>query len=92
MLLSQAALNPQRSLLLQGHESLNRTTDSIARTHRIAAETDGIGHNIVEELGGQREQLERTKDRVSKRYIPEMGNSYTWYSDNRGADQSSFTF
>lgn len=60
----RAAMNPQRSLLLQGHESLNRTTDSIARTHRIAAETDGIGHNIVEELGGQREQLERTKDRL----------------------------
>ncbi|KAG8560453.1 hypothetical protein GDO81_014986 [Engystomops pustulosus] len=60
----RATLNPQRSLLLQGHESLNRTTDSIARSHRMAAETDAIGQNIVEELGGQREQLERTKDRL----------------------------
>ncbi|CAJ0940547.1 unnamed protein product [Ranitomeya imitator] len=60
----RATLDPQRSLILQGHESLNRTTDSIARSHRIAAETDAIGHNIVEELGGQREQLERTKDRL----------------------------
>ncbi|XP_073422895.1 vesicle transport through interaction with t-SNAREs homolog 1B isoform X1 [Dendrobates tinctorius] len=60
----RATLDPQRSLFLQGHESLNRTTDSIARSHRIAAETDAIGHNIVEELGGQREQLERTKDRL----------------------------
>ncbi|XP_075700833.1 vesicle transport through interaction with t-SNAREs homolog 1B [Rhinoderma darwinii] len=58
------ALNPQRALLLQGHASLNRTTDSIARSHCIAAETDAIGQNIVEELGGQREQLERTKDRL----------------------------
>ncbi|KAG9465056.1 hypothetical protein GDO78_019008 [Eleutherodactylus coqui] len=60
----RAALNPQRSLLLQGHQSLSRTTDSIARSHCIAAETDAIGQNIVEELGGQREQLERTKDRL----------------------------
>ncbi|XP_056402446.1 vesicle transport through interaction with t-SNAREs homolog 1B [Hyla sarda] len=60
----RATLNPQRSLLLQGHESLNRTTESIARSHYLAAETDAIGHNIVEELGEQREQLERTKDRL----------------------------
>ncbi|XP_069806094.1 vesicle transport through interaction with t-SNAREs homolog 1B [Dendropsophus ebraccatus] len=60
----RATMNPQRALLLQGHESLNRTTDSIARSHCIAAETDAIGQNIVEELGEQREQLERTKDRL----------------------------
>ncbi|KAM3920704.1 vesicle transport through interaction with t-SNAREs homolog 1B [Leptodactylus fuscus] len=60
----RAGMNSQRSLLLQGHESLNRTTDSIARSYRIAAETDAIGQNIVEELGEQREQLERTKDRL----------------------------
>ncbi|XP_040266795.1 vesicle transport through interaction with t-SNAREs homolog 1B [Bufo bufo] len=60
----RARVDPQRALLLQGHESLNRTTDSIARSHCIAAETDAIGQDIVEELGGQREQLERTKDRL----------------------------
>ncbi|XP_068107760.1 vesicle transport through interaction with t-SNAREs homolog 1B [Hyperolius riggenbachi] len=54
----------QRTLLLQGNESLNRATDSIARAHHIAAETDAIGRDIVEELDGQREQLERTKDRL----------------------------
>ncbi|XP_063802937.1 vesicle transport through interaction with t-SNAREs homolog 1B [Pseudophryne corroboree] len=58
------AMQSQRTLLLQGHESLNRTTDSIARSHYLAAETDAVGRDIVEELGGQREQLERTKGRL----------------------------
>ncbi|XP_038641576.1 vesicle transport through interaction with t-SNAREs homolog 1B [Scyliorhinus canicula] len=54
----------QRALLLQGTDSLNRATQSIDRSHRIAAETDQIGSDIIEELGGQREQLERSKDRL----------------------------
>lgn len=54
----------QRTLLLDCNQSLNRGTDSIARSHHIAAETDAIGQDIVEVLGGQREQLERTKDRL----------------------------
>ncbi|NP_001016960.1 vesicle transport through interaction with t-SNAREs homolog 1B [Xenopus tropicalis] len=57
-------LESQRALLLQGTESLNRATDSIARSHRIAAETDAIGTDIIEELGEQREKLERTKGRL----------------------------
>ncbi|KAG8451362.1 hypothetical protein GDO86_003534 [Hymenochirus boettgeri] len=57
-------LDSQRALLLQGTESLNRATDSIARSHRIAAETDAIGTDIIEELGEQREKLERTKGRL----------------------------
>lgn len=52
-------------LLLQGTDSLNRASQSIERSHRIAAETDRIGTDIIEELGEQREQLERTKSRVS---------------------------
>ena len=52
-------------LLLQGTESLNRASQSIERSHQIAAETDQIGTDIIEELGEQREQLERTKGRVS---------------------------
>ncbi|XP_050809578.1 vesicle transport through interaction with t-SNAREs homolog 1B isoform X1 [Gopherus flavomarginatus] len=57
-------LQSQRGLLLQGTESLNRATQSIDRSHRIAAETDQIGTEIIEELGDQREQLERTKSRL----------------------------
>ncbi|XP_064602481.1 vesicle transport through interaction with t-SNAREs homolog 1B-like [Liolophura sinensis] len=54
----------QRSRLMQGTESLNRTSESIARSHRVAAETDQIGVEIIEELGQQRESLVRTKDRL----------------------------
>ncbi|XP_072285174.1 vesicle transport through interaction with t-SNAREs homolog 1B isoform X2 [Pyxicephalus adspersus] len=53
----------QRTLLLDGNKSLNSGKDSIARSHHLAAETDAIGQDIVEVLGGQKEQLERTKDR-----------------------------
>ncbi|XP_064280363.1 vesicle transport through interaction with t-SNAREs homolog 1B [Passer domesticus] len=57
-------LQSQRVLLLQGTDSLNRASESIERSHRIAAETDQIGTDIIEELGEQREQLERTKSRL----------------------------
>lgn len=55
----------QRALLLQGSESLNNASQSIERSQRIATETEQIGTDIMEELGGQREQLDRTRDRVS---------------------------
>ena len=54
----------QRSRLVQGHEALNRTNESIARSHQIAAETEDIGTETLVELGRQREVLTRTKDRV----------------------------
>ncbi|XP_027699568.1 vesicle transport through interaction with t-SNAREs homolog 1B [Vombatus ursinus] len=57
-------LQSQRVLLLQGTDSLNRATQSIERSHRIATETDQIGSEIIEELGDQRDQLERTKSRL----------------------------
>ncbi|XP_077394681.1 vesicle transport through interaction with t-SNAREs homolog 1B [Festucalex cinctus] len=54
----------QRALLLQGTESLNNASQSIERSQRLAAETEHIGTDIIEELGGQREQLDRTRDRL----------------------------
>ncbi|KAJ8308989.1 hypothetical protein KUTeg_013863 [Tegillarca granosa] len=57
----------QRSKLFKGTQSLNRTSESLARTHQIAAETDQIGVEIIDELGQQREQLVRTKERVSNK-------------------------
>ncbi|XP_038297632.1 vesicle transport through interaction with t-SNAREs homolog 1B-like [Canis lupus familiaris] len=57
-------LQSQRALLLQGTDSLNRATRSIERSHRIATETDQIGSEIIEELGEQCDQLERTKSRL----------------------------
>ncbi|XP_037652471.1 vesicle transport through interaction with t-SNAREs homolog 1B [Sebastes umbrosus] len=55
----------QRALLLQGTDSLNNATMSIERSQRIAAETDQIGTDIIEELGEQREQLDRTRNRLA---------------------------
>ncbi|BFZ06934.1 hypothetical protein BsWGS_09973 [Bradybaena similaris] len=55
-----------RAKLLQGHQSLQRASDSIARSHQIAAETDQIGVEIIDELGEQRETLLRTKGRLEE--------------------------
>lgn len=55
----------QRALLLQGSESLSNASQSIQRSQRIATETEHIGNDILEELGGQREQLDRSRARVS---------------------------
>ncbi|XP_070577756.1 vesicle transport through interaction with t-SNAREs homolog 1B-like [Ptychodera flava] len=72
----------QRARLLQGTETLNRASDSIERSHRISAETDAIGVEIIDELGEQKEQLVRTRDRVqgmdqdlsrSRRILNSMG-------------------
>ncbi|MBZ3876589.1 Vesicle transport through interaction with t-SNAREs-like protein 1B [Sciurus carolinensis] len=57
-------LQSQRALLLQGTEILNRATQSVERSHRIATETDQTGSEITEELREQEDQLERTKNRL----------------------------
>ena len=57
-------LQSQRTLLLQGTASLNWATQSTERSHCIAAETDQTGSEIIEELGEQRDQLERSKCRL----------------------------
>lgn len=54
----------QRALLLQGSESLNNASQSIERSQRLAAETEQIGTDIIEELGEQREQLDRSRNRL----------------------------
>ncbi|KAL5009218.1 hypothetical protein ScPMuIL_014799 [Solemya velum] len=60
----ERSASSQRSKLMQGTQSLNRATESIARSHQIAAETDQIGVEIIDELGQQRESLVRTKERL----------------------------
>uniref|UniRef100_H3DMU8 Vesicle transport through interaction with t-SNAREs 1B n=1 Tax=Tetraodon nigroviridis TaxID=99883 RepID=H3DMU8_TETNG len=54
----------QRALLLQGTEARNNASQSIERSQRIANETEQIGTDIIEELGEQREQLDRTRGRL----------------------------
>ena len=58
-----------RAKLFQGHQSLQRTSESIARSHQIAAETDQIGVEIIDELGTQRETIVRARDRVRQVFI-----------------------
>lgn len=60
----QSQLQAQRALLIQGTESLNSASQSIERSNRIAIESEQIGTDIIDNLGQQREQLDRTRDRV----------------------------
>ncbi|KAK3727585.1 hypothetical protein RRG08_009806 [Elysia crispata] len=55
-----------RAKLFQGHQSLQRASESIARSHQIAAETDQIGVEIIDELGTQRETIVRARDRLEE--------------------------
>lgn len=57
--------NSNRQKLFSGIQSLQRTSESIARSQQVAAETDEIGTGIIEDMSRQREVLERTKNRVS---------------------------
>lgn len=61
----QSFESAQRARLMQGTASLYRASDSLARSHQVAAETDQIGNEIISELDTQRESLLRTRDRVS---------------------------
>ncbi|XP_046849093.1 vesicle transport through interaction with t-SNAREs homolog 1B-like [Xenia sp. Carnegie-2017] len=54
----------QRNKLLQGTDILNRTSDSVARSQQIAAESEQIGVEIIDDLDNQRESLLRTRDRL----------------------------
>lgn len=58
----------QRAKLMKGSESLKRSSASVGRAQQIAAETDQIAVDVIDELGNQRESLERTRDRVGVRF------------------------
>ncbi|XP_032821023.1 vesicle transport through interaction with t-SNAREs homolog 1B [Petromyzon marinus] len=60
-----AQVASDRARLLQGTESLGRASASVERSHRVAVETEQIGNEIIDELGTQREQLDRTRDRLT---------------------------
>ncbi|XP_011310815.1 vesicle transport through interaction with t-SNAREs homolog 1B [Fopius arisanus] len=55
----------QRQTLLDGRASLDRSTQSVARSQLVAAETEQIGREVINELGEQRETLVRAKRRLS---------------------------
>lgn len=54
----------QRDKVMHGTETLNRASESIARSTRVAVETEQIGGEIIDELGDQRESLIRTRDKL----------------------------
>ena len=54
----------QRQKLMQGNKALDRASAGIHRAQQISAETSAIGHEIIGELGEQRESLGRTKDKL----------------------------
>ncbi|EDO41283.1 predicted protein [Nematostella vectensis] len=57
-------MDENRSRVAQGIDSLNKTSDSIARSTRVAVETEQIGGEIIDTLGDQRESLLRVRDRL----------------------------
>ncbi|KAF5298704.1 hypothetical protein FQA39_LY11714 [Lamprigera yunnana] len=54
-----------RQAALEGRAILERTGDSIARSHQIAIETENVGTEVLSELGDQRETLLRAKNRLT---------------------------
>lgn len=63
-LLDEDPVAPQKSKVRQGTDMLNRASESIARSTRVAVETEQIGGEIIDELGDQRESLVRTRGRL----------------------------
>lgn len=56
--------NHHREAVHQGQQYLERTSASLARSQQIAIETEDIGHQVVNELGEQRESLLRSQRRL----------------------------
>lgn len=50
--------------MLEGTQVLERTGESLARSHQIAIETENIGNEVINELGEQREALLRTRNHL----------------------------
>merc|ERR1711923_431681 len=55
-----------RQQVMLGTESLERTSQSIARSTQVAVENEEIGDAIISDLGLQRESLERSRGRLQE--------------------------
>lgn len=55
-----------RRTLLEERAALQRSAQSVQRSQTVAAETEQIGREVIEELGTQRETLVRAKTRLSE--------------------------
>lgn len=56
--------NQNRQIVLNGRDILERTSESLARTTRVAIETEQIGTNVINDLDEQRETLLRANARL----------------------------
>jgi vesicle transport through interaction with t-SNAREs protein 1 len=52
----------QRQQLLSGQASLDRSSQRLRDSQRVANETESIGANILNDLRGQREQLVNSRN------------------------------
>lgn len=55
-----------RTRLLAGTEQLSDSTRRLDNAHRIALETEDVGTDILRNLRGQREQIEHTRDSLTR--------------------------
>lgn len=56
----------QRGLMQEGLDIMGRTSESVERSQRIAAETDEYGVQILADLDDQKESLIRVRDKVKQ--------------------------
>jgi hypothetical protein len=63
-----------RERVLAGTRTLERTGDSLYRATQVAVETEAVGGAIIEDLGSQRDALERTRNRLIETDL-ELGKS-----------------
>jgi vesicle transport through interaction with t-SNAREs protein 1 len=62
---SDSAFNT-RTRMLAGTEALNDSSRRLDNAHRIALETEDVGADILRSLRGQREQIEHTRDTLTR--------------------------
>lgn len=54
-----------RQIVAEGTNILERTAESLARSHQVAVETEDFGTEVISNLSEQREALLRTKNRLT---------------------------
>ena len=59
-----------RETLLYGVSKAQETSGRLTNAHRIAAETENIGTDVINDLASQRRTLEKARDNVRYRFYP----------------------
>ena len=64
----------QRQRLLRETDVLERGSQRLADSTRLAMETEDIGANILQDLQRQREQIEHSRDTVCAKFVAPISN------------------